>query len=181
VQFWTAEPFVVGSQDAAHPFYLAGHMTGGAFLATQRSAAELTAGDPEFVNVVPLEQFMNQYTFFTDPTYSETNLVVVRRPGSDGRLADVTLGCSGKPLAGWMPLGDVQYTRVDLSTGDYKPVIPGCYNGVHTMTSTAPFSVTVWGWGTKASGGLGVGTVSYAYPAGAALGTVTTAPPPVIP
>ena len=33
---------------------------------------------PEFVNVVPPGQFLPRYTFFTDPTYPETNLVVVR-------------------------------------------------------------------------------------------------------
>ena len=53
-----------------HPFYLASYMTGGQpFDGT---------GDPEFVNVVPPAQYLPRYTFFTDPTYPETNLVVVR-------------------------------------------------------------------------------------------------------
>src|SRR5262249_42529681 len=69
-EFSAPGPFVVRSQDAQHPFYLASYMTGGQPFDG--------AGDPEFVNVVPPAQFLPRYTFFTDPTYPETNLVVVR-------------------------------------------------------------------------------------------------------
>jgi hypothetical protein len=181
VQFWTAQPFVVKSQDADHPFYVGSFMTGGLFLRDRRTAAELYAGDPEFVNVVPTDQYLSDYTFFTDPTYSETNLVVVRKPGADGAFADVKLACAAGPVSNWTPIGGLQFARVDLVTGDYHPVIPGCDNGVQRMTSAAPFSVTVWGWGTKLSGGLDVGTVSYGYPAGTGLRAVTSVVPIVIP
>ncbi|HEY0714206.1 MAG TPA: IgGFc-binding protein, partial [Polyangia bacterium] len=156
---WTDEPFVVRSQDAAHPIHLAGMMTGGHFMRPERQGSTRTSGDPEFVNAVPTDQYKNDITFFTDPTYPETTLVVVRKPGANGRFSDVSLGCSGVPLAGWTSVGPLEFTRVDL-VRDRRSEISGCHNGVHRMTSANPFAVTVWGTGP---------VVSYAYPGGTAL------------
>jgi hypothetical protein len=178
LEFESASPFVVRSQDAEHPFFLAGYMTAGEGFDG--------AGDPEFVNVLPTAQFLSSYVFFTDPSYPETNLVVVRKRGADGKFADVHLGCSATPVTGFAPLGDVEYARVNLSTGNWEPAIPGCDNGKQVMTSAAPFGVTVWGWGSKATGqGDPQGQyphtplppwytrfASYAYPAGASIGRV---------
>ena len=47
--FWTSSPFVVRSQDAAHPFYMSGHMTG---WQSPYAGGNQDRGDPEFVNVV---------------------------------------------------------------------------------------------------------------------------------
>jgi hypothetical protein len=157
VQFWTDQAFVVRSQDAAHPIHLAGMMSGADFMQGERVRR---TGDPEFVNAVPTDQYLTDVTFFTDPLYPETSLVVTRKPGADGRFADVNLGCTQAPLTGWAPLGPLEYTRVDLVRWRYQPAIPGCDNGVHRMTSSKQFSVTVWGWGS---------VVSYAYPGGTAL------------
>lgn len=179
---WNARgPFVVRSQDSAHPFYLAQYMTGG-----QPYDGE---GDPEFVNVIPPQQYLPRYTFFTDPTYPETELVVVRRrvAGEGGFVfPEITLDCAGQ-LGGWVPIGTGAYeiARVDLSTGDFQGV-GNCNNGVHTIVATAggvpvtgaAFGVTVWGWGnaityvpdnTPADEANPRFTrwVSYAYPAGA--------------
>ena len=44
---------------------------------------------------MPPEQYLQQYVFFTDPTYPETNLVVVRARGTDGQFHDVNLDCGG--------------------------------------------------------------------------------------
>lgn len=158
VEFESTGPFVVKSQDSKHPFYLSAYMTGG--------KAFNSEGDPDWVNVVPPEQYLDNYVFFTDPTYPETNLVVVRTPSKlDGSFADVNLGCLG-PLTGWEKLGEYEYTRVDLSTGNFTEV-SGCANGRHEMTSTLPFGVTVWGWGSNAAPGTAL--ASYAYPAGASV------------
>lgn len=49
-------------------------------------------GDPEFVNVVPTGQYLGSYSFYADPTYEETSLVIVReKAGSpvQGRVARV--------------------------------------------------------------------------------------------
>lgn len=171
-EFNAPGPFLVRSQDSGHPFYLAAYMTGSSVVSPPSGDSR---GDPEFVNVVPTAQYLTRYTLFTDPTYPETSLVVVRGRASAG-FAEVTLGCLGV-LAGWQPLGsDYQYTRVSLVTGDFEGQ-GGCDNGVHTLASEAPFGVTVWGWGSAATGSSGPdGTtgiysqaVSYAYPGGAAV------------
>jgi hypothetical protein len=136
-------------------------------------------GDPEFVNVVPPAQYLKDYVFFTDPTYPETNLVVVRVKQPDG-FHDVSLDCTGA-LQRWQPLGtggQYEYTRLDLSRHNFEAQ-GNCDNGRHEMKSDAPFGLTVWGWGSKDSGGQphnppgfpGFYTqcVSYAYPAGMAI------------
>jgi hypothetical protein len=169
-------PFVVRSQDAQHPFYLASYMTGG--------QPYDGTGDPEFVNVVPPAQYLPHYTFFTDPTYPETNLVVVRvRDPQSGKMPDVQLDCAGL-LSGWTPVGtagNYEMTRVDLSTGNFQGV-GGCDNGVHAISSPSPnagFGVTVWGWGNDVTwppdsnpsvdelNPKQTRWVSYGYPAGA--------------
>jgi hypothetical protein len=123
--------------------------------------------------------------FFTDPTYSETNLVLVRVKGPSG-FADVTLDCLGV-LGGWQPLGaagQYQYTRVDLVRHNFQPQ-GSCNNGRHEISSKQPFGLTVWGWGSAETGSLGVGFytqyVSYAYPAGAGVAPINTVEVPAVP
>ena len=162
-EFWTSSPFVVKSQDADHPFYMSGHMTGAEMVAGSGGGYR---GDPEFVNVIPAEQYLSSYVFFTDPTYPETNLVVVRRK-EGGSFSDVTLDCAGA-LSGWEPLGssgDLEFTRVDLVRGNFEKQ-GTCDNGRHEMKSDAPFGLTVWGWGSPATEAFHSEAVSYAYPAG---------------
>ncbi|MFO0546887.1 MAG: IgGFc-binding protein [Polyangiaceae bacterium] len=157
-EFNATGPFNVTSQDVDHPFYLASYMTGGDSFNGE--------GDPEWVNVVPTAQYLNDYVFFTDPTYSETNLVVTRRPDKNGTYAEVNLDCAGN-LTGWQSVGNYQYTRVDLVTGNFQNV-GNCSNGRHRMTSDLPFGLTVWGWGS-ANSSFFTQYVSYAYPAGASV------------
>jgi hypothetical protein len=174
-EYNSAGPYVVSSQDKDHPFYLASYMTGGADFGGE--------GDPEWVNVIPTAQYLDSYVLFTDPTYSETNLVVVRRPSKDGTFADVKLDCAGV-LTGWQPIGPYQYTRVDLVTGNFQNV-GNCSNGRHEMSSDVPFGVTVWGWGNipgfPGQGGLFTQYVSYAYPAGASVQSINEVIIPPIP
>ncbi len=159
-------PFVVRSQDDKHPFFFAGYMTG---CAVPGQPAPLgCAGDPEFVNVIPPDQYLSSYVFFTDPTYPDTNLVFVRRRASDGAFKDVTLDCAG-PLTGWKSVGnDFEYTRVDLIKGDFVKQ-GSCDNGRHEAKSAARFGLTVWGWGSELTKTFSTSAVSYAYPAGASV------------
>jgi hypothetical protein len=162
IEFWSPNPFIVWSQDASHPFYLAAYMTGGRpFPAWDDAGGE---GDAEFVNVVSPAQYLSHYTFFTDPTYPETNLVVIRkRDPVTSLFPDITLDCAGT-LTGWTPISDTrnalawpyEYTRIDLSSGDFQGQ-NGCNNGVHTMSGSftsldsgdviPSFGLTVWGFG----------------------------------
>jgi hypothetical protein len=172
VEFASSGPFVVKSQDAQHPFYFAQYMTGcTAYWGTSSSDCR---GDPEFVNVVPALQYLNQYTFFTDPTYSETHLVMVRRK-MNGAFADVTLDCAGT-ITGWAPVGstgDYEFARIDLVTGNFAKV-GNCDNGRHEMKSSNPFGVTVWGWGSAATTSFSTSAVSYGYPAGMSVQPINT-------
>ncbi len=177
VEFNASGPFVVRSQGGDNPFYVAAYMTGGCGAPVTDAGlcpsgtdpvAEQTGpldgrGDPEFLNVVPPAQYLPRYTFFTDPTYPETNLVVVReRDPQTALMPNVTLDCAGT-LTGWSPVGSdgrFEMTRVDLSTGDFQAV-GACDNGVHTIAATIPgapsgsgapvprFGVTIWGWGSE--------------------------------
>jgi hypothetical protein len=163
--FWSNTPFVVKSQDADHPFYLAGYMTG------CESLPELTVrnfpGDPEFVNVIPTQQYLDKYVFFTDMSYQYTSLVVVRQDEGRG-FEDVRLDCAGV-LTDWRPIGTegrFEYAYVNM-VRHFKPQsFPAgqCTNGIHEMQSNGPFTVTVWGFGRAAS---------YAYPAGAGVRTLS--------
>jgi hypothetical protein len=166
-------PFVVSSQDAAHPFYLAAHMTSCAGVEgyDPHDPNGVCHGDPETVNVIPPEQFLSSYMFFTDTTYGDTNLVLVRGPASDGSYKDVQLDClGGTPVAGWAAIGGsvLQYARVDVQLGGAP--VGSCDNGVHTITSESPFGLTVWGWDAA---------VSYAYPAGASVKPINTVAVPI--
>jgi hypothetical protein len=176
VEFTDPGPFVVNSQDPNHPFFFASYMTGGGCNGTLLDSGVCASstsdfqgfGDPEFIVVVPPAQYLPRYTFFTDPTYPETNLVVVRvRDAATGQWPDVTLDCPVPPpvgagvLTGWSPVGtsgNYEMTRPFLSTGNFAGV-NGCDNGVHSITASfaSPtvdgsvlvprFGVTIWGWG----------------------------------
>jgi len=185
-EFATSAPFIVRSQDQDHPFYVSAHMTG---CGDVNLGFGDCRGDPETVNVIPAQQYLSQYVFFTDPTYPETSLVVIRKALDDG-FHDVTLGCLQSPLSGWQPVGSggaYEYTYVDLVTGNFMPV-NGCDNGRQEAQSDAPFAITVWGWGSAATGGNNIVPffpfsqyVSYAYPAGAAVEPLSEVVVPPVP
>jgi hypothetical protein len=181
IEFNARSAFSVKSQDRNHPFYMAAYMTGATLYDV--TGGNDGRGDPEFVNVVPPRQYLSDYVFFTDPTYPETELVLVRQKNPAGGFDEVTLDCLSDPVTGWQPIGSAgiyESTRVDLVTGNFMPV-GGCNNGRHEMHSASPFGVTVWGWGSAATGESSPGTtpvfsqyVSYAYPAGMGLRSINT-------
>ena len=182
--FWagTGDAFVVRTQDVDHPIYLAAYMTGcdrNAFADSRPDylghAHFFGRGDPEFVNVVPAGQYLNSYSFFADPTYDETSLVIVRAK-TDGQFKDVWLECAGN-LTDFRPVGtrgDYEYVRVDLmrNPGPGQAFDGGvCQSGLQRMRSDGAFTATVWGWAFAAS---------YAYPGGMALRKLVETPLPPI-
>jgi hypothetical protein len=120
-------------------------------------------GDADFVISVPPQQYLSDYVFFTDPTYPETNLVVVREK-ENGAFQDVTLDCAG-PLGGWQPVGDYEWTRIDLIRHDFEPQ-GNCSTGRHEISSKGRFGLWVWGWGSPETKDAGTTDVSYGYPGG---------------
>lgn len=158
VEFTNSTPFVVSSQDSDHPFLLFNLMSGNFAV----PGVPKGYGDPDVVLSYSPDQYMRNYVFFADPTYPETNLVVVRK-AQDGQFADVLLDCAGA-LTGWEDVGDFQWTRVDLITGDFMDV-GACSTGRHEIHSEAPFGLWVWGWGTPETA-IKTVNVSYGYPGG---------------
>ena len=168
----TGDAFVVRTQDAEHPIYLAAYMTGWNGKIFDVPVDVGGQGDPEFVNVVPAGQFLNSYSFYADPTYPETSLVVVRAK-SRGEFKDVWLECAGTALPDFRPVGtrgDYEFTRVDLAK-DFRPGQKFgsniCRTGLQRMKSEGPFTATLWGWGRA---------VSYAAPGGMAYRKLVTTP-----
>jgi len=166
VIFETGTPFTVQSQDIDHPFMMFTYMSSSQHVSDGY-------GDPDFVTSVPPEQYLRQYVFFADPTYPESNLVVIRSKGTDGFFKDVSLDCSG-PLTGWQPIGngDYEFARKDLMTGNFAGV-GGCSTGRHEIKSDAPFGLWVWGWGTPQTSSF-TENVSYGYPGGMNVAPINT-------
>jgi len=164
------EAFVVRTQDAEHPIYVAAYMQGykGGYYGTPDLAGQ---GDPEFVNVVPAGQWRSSYSFYADPSYEETSLVVIRGK-QHGKFEDVWLECAGT-LEGWTPVGtrgEYEFVRVDLQRNGGPGQAFGdkvCQTGLHRMKSEGPFTATIWGWAFAAS---------YAYPGGMSLRKLVDTP-----
>jgi hypothetical protein len=161
VDFASAAPFRVRSQDPEHPFALAqlmdtANIPGGTRPGATAPGFAPMLGDEEFVVVLPPAQFLQRYAFFTDPTYATTNLVFTRINTGTG-FNDVTVDCLGT-ITGWKPVGaDKRYevATADLVRADVG--VNGCTNGHHLAESDGPFGVVVWGLDSYSS---------YAYPAG---------------
>jgi hypothetical protein len=164
VTFQTGTPFTVESQDVDHPFMLFTYMS-------SSGAVSDGYGDPDFVLDVPPQQYLASYVFFADPTYPETNLVVVRSPDMGGNFHEVVLDCVGA-LTGWQTVGNYQWTRADLMTGDFHGV-GNCSTGRHEIHSDAAFGLQVWGWGTPATSTF-TENVSYGYPGGMNVAPINT-------
>jgi len=162
VEFEGTGPFTINSQDAMHPFYVGQYMSGCEVTGGSRPGdGGGCLGDEEYVNILPPAQWLSSYVFFTDPTYTTTNLVVTRKL-TNGAFQDVTVDCLGV-IAGWQPVGSsgqYQITNVDLQR---DTPVGSCTNGLHTASSQGAFNIMVWGLATFAS---------YAYPAGGNVGKI---------
>lgn len=167
IELRTDAPFVVKSQDSDHPFSMFTYMTGAGVDDPTDMNYDAnfpgTAGDPDFVRLVPPLQYLSHYVFFTDVTYPFTTLTVVRQKDKDGNFQDVTLDCLGT-VGGWQAVGgDSNYEITYVKLVDHFKAVGQCNNGVHTMDSKNGFGVWVWGWGSIDTN---TGWVSYGYPAG---------------
>ncbi|MBX3212721.1 MAG: IgGFc-binding protein [Labilithrix sp.] len=173
VSFRTDALVTVKSQDAKHPFHASVYMTG-ATAGGGVPGRGVTLGDPDFVNVVPSEQFLDRYVFFTDFTFPDTSLTLVRRKTPTG-FKPVTLACAGE-ITGWEPLGtsgEFEYVWVRLTSGFAPQTFTGgtCGYGRQEARSEGPFGVTVWGVGKDAS---------YGYAGGMGSRPINEAPLPVV-
>ncbi|MEA2748189.1 MAG: hypothetical protein QOI41_2332 [Myxococcales bacterium] len=173
VTFMSDTLVTVKSQDTKHPFHAAVYMTGATF-GGGTPGGGTTTGDPDFVTVVPSDQFLDRYVFFTDYTFPDTSLTIVRRKTATG-FQPVTLECGGE-VSGFAPLGttgEYEFAWVRLTSGFVPQKLASgvCGYGRQEAHSEGPFSVTVWGTGKDAS---------YGFAAGAGSRPVNDAPPPAV-
>jgi hypothetical protein len=188
VEFDGPQAFRVTSQDDQHPFYLAAHRPGGDcdaahqqippvkalgndYVAVANETSGYGIGGPETVNVVPPAQFLSSYLFFTDPTYGNTDLALVRKKAPDNTFKDVTLDCVG-PVTGWQNIGATNYQYAHVFVQKNGAKVGSCDNGLHSIKSDAPFGIMVWGYDSASS---------YAYPAGASVKPINTVVVPPVP
>ncbi len=160
VSFVANDVMTVRSQDDQHPFYAGMFMTGGEPIAQKTHGPAI--GDPDFVNVVPSEQFLDRYIFYVDHTYPESTLTFVRRKTPTG-FKPVTLECAGE-ITDWQPLGrsgEYEFAWVYLTKDGLPQTFAGgaCGYGRHEARSEGSFAVYVWGTAAYASygyaGGMG--------------------------
>ncbi|UQA56182.1 IgGFc-binding protein [Polyangium aurulentum] len=174
--FTASGPFRLKSQDDKHPFAIAqimdtANIPGGTREGATAPGYPPLLGDEEFVVMLPPQQFLSHYVFFTDPAYPTTNLALTRVKTPQG-FHDVTVDCLGT-VSGWQPAGTdgrFEVTTVDLVRAGIG--VNGCKNGRHTADSEGPFGVVVWGLDSYSS---------YAYPAGGNAAKITDAVVPPVP
>jgi hypothetical protein len=169
VEFETTLAFSVRSQDADHPFAFTQYLPGtnpetrpGCGPVPPLGGISCGLGDEEWVSLVPPQQFLQRYVFFTDPTYATTNLVLVRKKGPSG-FAEVDIACLGA-VTGWQPVGsegNYEYAHVDLVRGTVP--VAACSTSRHEASSNGAFGVVVWGTDYYSS---------YGYPAGGNVGSI---------
>ncbi|MDF2695931.1 MAG: hypothetical protein K0S65_4314, partial [Labilithrix sp.] len=169
--FYSDEVFVVKSQDSKHPFHVNVYMTGSTY---GSGTGQRTTGDPDFVNVPPTAQYLDRYVFFTDFTFPDTTLTVVRKKTAKGFMP-VELDCGGE-IPNFQPLGSsgqYEFAWVKLTTGFVPQKISTgtCSYGRQEAKSTGPFGITVWGMAIDAS---------YGYVGGTGLRPVNDAQPPAV-
>jgi hypothetical protein len=174
VTFLTTDLVTVKSQDSKHPFHVSVVMTGTDFGGGAEGGG-WTLGDPDYMGIVPSDQFLDHYIFFADYTFPDTSLTLVRRRTADG-FKPVTLACAGGEITGWQPVGasgEYEFTWVSLTTGGVPQKVGTgtCSYGRHEATSEGPFSVAVWGVAFHAS---------YGYPGGRGSRPINDAPPPIV-
>ena len=87
----------------------------------------------------------------------------VIRAKVNGAFKDVNLDCLGV-VGGWQPVGEYEWARVDLITGNFQGV-GNCSTGRHEIKSDGRFGLWVWGWGTPLTSFF-TENVSYGYPGG---------------
>lgn len=164
-EFHTLEadyPFMVSS-DQEHPIQLMNLMKGAEATAADSGVSPDSLGnlrgDPAITLSVPLEQYLTEYVFLSDPTYAYNFVVVVRSTPS----AVIHLDCFDPiPSTRFEPVsGDYGIATIVLSSenASIKPPDGTCQDSgqVHRIWGTHPFGIWVYGYYQD---------TSYGYPGG---------------
>lgn len=148
IQFSASGDFQISSDN---PILVAGYMYG-----CSATGDPNCPGDPSMVLMVPVEQWLSDYVFLVDSSYTNDNAKLVRLKMND----NVTVECLGPvPGASWQEIPGTQYVTavVNINPGDGQ-----CAPGTNSAFSSkgTPFGIVVTGE---------AGGASYAYPGGLAL------------
>jgi hypothetical protein len=136
IEFEASQSFrVTGSDSISVGQFLVGQDYAG--IGTSGTAGN---GDPSLSLAIPVEQYRTEYTFLAPTTYA-ISFVAISAPTGAEVLLD------GAPVSGFNTVGGTGYDVVNTS-------ITG---GVHTMSSSMPFGIVVYGFGSY---------TSYMYPGG---------------
>jgi hypothetical protein len=162
--FLFSSAFVVNSQDTQHPFYASTIMTS---CEASGTGGGSICGDTEFINAVPPDEYMSEYTVFAEPSYANATLVVTQDKGAG--YTDVTVDClPGNhvvPSSSWTEIqsANIRYATVPLRQDG--SAVGACDAGVHVVKGLSPFGLTLWGLGDH---------TSYAYTPAMGTKTLTT-------
>lgn len=111
-------------------------------------------GDPSMVLMVPVEQWLGDYVFLVDSSYTNDNIRLVRKAMNQ----NVEIGCLGPvPDDRWQPITGTPYVTAVINI---QPGEGECQPGTNTASANTTFGIIVVG---EAQG------ASYAYPGGMAL------------
>jgi hypothetical protein len=103
-------------------------------------------GDPAMSLAVPVDQFRDNYLFHAPINYVTNYVDVVAPTGT-------TVTLDGAPITGWSPIGGSGFSLARVTPLGAGPQA----NGNHAITGSAPFSISVYGYGDY---------TSYWYPGG---------------
>jgi hypothetical protein len=115
-------------------------------------------GDPSESAAISLPQYRSSYTFLAPQTYVENWIDVLAPAG-----ATVTLDGVPIPAASYVPVGSQPF-------GVAHQLLPATGSPGHSIHSTVPFGLVVYGYGSR---------TSYMYPGGLDLRVVDVLPPPL--
>lgn len=148
VQFESSGDFEVISDQ---PVLVVGYMIG--------SQLANALGDPYMVQMIPVEQFQDDYVFLVDSSFEE-DFVKYTRPAG----ASIELECLGViPENKWTPVGNSGFETAVVSI---NPGEGACKPGTNSTYGSAPFGIYISGQAY---------TASYAYPGGG--GVLSINPP----
>ncbi|MCX6251858.1 MAG: hypothetical protein NTX61_14040 [Bacteroidetes bacterium] len=115
------------------------------------TCAPTGTGDPFMMQVTPAEQYLKSYTIYSIPGYSQHWVNVMVDSTALGTVyQDGTL----IPTAIFMPCSALLYYGARIQVTE----------GIHTFTSTHPFGVAPYGWGTNVT--------AYGYPGGSDMARI---------
>ena len=142
---FTAEGDFEVNANPGHPVLVAGYIHG---CEDPGIGGPICLGDPSMTLVVPVEQWVSDYVFLVDLSYTNNSVKLVRPAGES-----VSLGCLGA-VSDWKTITPAYESAV--VTFNAEPCLPG----TNSATSALPFGIMVVGESEL---------TSYAYPGGLQL------------